>query len=333
MKKNSRSSASNIRVFVCGATGVGKSSFAESLATHCCGEIINADVFQMYTPLSIGTAKPDLSSVMVPHHLFSFLDSPINYSVTEYKKIALQTIDLVESNNKIPCIVGGSGFYLYSLFFPPCEHISSPAACPSSPASIHTSCAHENLTATCPLPSLTHKTFTHDDLYAIDPKRAGEIHPSDTYRIQRACEIFFSHGVLPSTCAPQFQNIEGATVFFVERDIQELYSIIDMRVDSMLQSGWLQEAANLSVEWCDFVKRKNVLGYPQLLDVIDKKMSFEDARLYIKQITRNYAKRQMTFNRRFLKKLQENNVIVHTINLTLSSSDLYIKQYCRDFWK
>jgi len=313
MKKNSRSSANNMRVFVCGATGVGKSSFAESFATKCCGEIINADVFQMYTPLTIGTAKPDLSCTIVPHHLFSFLESPCNYSVTEYKKIAFETIEAVENSNKIPCIVGGSGFYLYSLFFPPCVLVSCTHAC------------------TCVTSPPAQAPFTHHDLCAIDPKRAQEIHPSDIYRIQRACEIFFSHGVLPSECAPQFQKIEGAVVFFVEREIKELYSIIDTRVDTMLQSGWLEETAKLSTEWCDFVKKKNVLGYPQLLDVIDKKMSFENARIYIKQITRNYAKRQMTFNRRFLKKLRENNVIVHTINLTLSSSDLYIEQYCRNF--
>jgi len=310
---HSNSYSKRPRIFICGATGVGKSSFAEKLALCFGGEIINADVFQMYDPLTIGTAKPDLSQVVVPHHLFSICDTPGDYTVIQYRKKAFETIVMVEAMGKIPCIVGGSGFYVYSLFFPPQALAIKDSKEFSTEHSVY-------------------KKFTHEDLCMIDPKRAREIHPSDQYRIQRACEIFYAHGILPSACVPQFNPIDNAIVFFVEREREELYSIIDTRVDAMIDNGWIHEVAHLTEEWRDFVRKKNVLGYPQLLDYLQKSISLDNARAYIKQITRNYAKRQMTFNRRFFKKLQEHAVRIHTVNLTLSSSDLYIEQYCKELF-
>jgi len=298
------------RAIVIGPTGVGKSAFADIFAERIFGEIVNADVCQMYAPLSIGTAKPDLTSVVVPHHLFSCIDVPEAYSVVEFRKKAQNVVDEIEARRKRAVLVGGSGFYLYSLFFPPLY-------APGSKKSPHKSRESDLGSGWI-------------QLNAIDPIRAAAIHPSDTYRIERALEIFEESGCLPSQHKPTFSDFE-AHVFFVERDTAELYQIIDARVDQMIASGWIDEADALDALWRAFVRKRNVIGYPELLDYIDGIISLKEATAKIKQLTRNYAKRQGTFNRRFKKLLGQHGVSTSEIHLTLSGADLYLERYAMLF--
>src|SRR5579859_8042174 len=104
---------------ITGPTGVGKTDFALDLAQHIPSEIINADMGQCYKPLTIGTSKPDWKSQATPHHIFDVLDEPAHFSVTDYREKVLDLIHGIWSRNKLPIIVGGSGFYIKSLFFPP----------------------------------------------------------------------------------------------------------------------------------------------------------------------------------------------------------------------
>ena len=115
-------------LIIFGPTAVGKTDFALKVAERVPAEIVNMDVGQLYTPLSIGTAKPNWRSETVPHHLFDYVDKPRNITVVEYRKILLEVLEDIWQRGKLPIIVGGSGFYLKSIFFPPCadEGVMSP---------------------------------------------------------------------------------------------------------------------------------------------------------------------------------------------------------------
>ena len=104
---------------VYGPTGVGKTSLVDDLAKEVSLEIINGDVGQFYKPFTIGTAKPDWKNYQTPHHLFDIIDQPKSITVAEYRKLICQKVDEVSSRGNLPVIVGGSGFYLKSLFYPP----------------------------------------------------------------------------------------------------------------------------------------------------------------------------------------------------------------------
>src|SRR5260221_12969282 len=101
-----------------GPTGVGKTDLALALAEHIPVEIINMDVGQFYTPLSIGTAKPDWKHSTVAHHLFDIIDAPAHCTVTEYRSLVYKKIQEIRERGRLPILVGGSGFYLHVLLFP-----------------------------------------------------------------------------------------------------------------------------------------------------------------------------------------------------------------------
>src|SRR5690242_2065865 len=109
-------------VIIYGPTAVGKTDFAEHLAAQLDGEIINADAAQFYTPLTIGTAKPNWRSAIATHHLFDICDEPLDYSVACYRAKVQQCIDEIRQRGAVPIVVGGSGFYINTLFFPVGEH-------------------------------------------------------------------------------------------------------------------------------------------------------------------------------------------------------------------
>jgi len=302
-------------IFVYGPTAVGKSQFAESLAQKVPAEIVNMDSAQCYTELKIGTAKPNWQASETPHHLFDIIDAPVYTSVTEYRERALAAIAEIRKKGKVPIFVGGSGFYLMSLLFPPVldQFVSNYSG-----------------------------DGTWQELNRIDPDRAANIHPNDQYRIDRALDIWHAIGVKPSEYTPQFDAPGDFSIFFLTRDRQELRDRIEQRVDLMLQEGLVQEVASLSPEWHNFLKKKKFIGYPQVLYYLEGSQTAQDyqkMRVDIINKTAAYAKRQWTFWRMLKGKIDDLNYLkkgVHgevpphfdaaVINLTLSDLDLYIKQ-------
>lgn len=109
-------------IIIYGATGTGKTDFALEIARRTPAEIINMDIGSFYAPLTIGTAKPNWRNEAVVHHLFDIIDEPCNYTVVAYRQACLELVRDIVSRNKLPIIVGGSGFYLKSLFFRLCCH-------------------------------------------------------------------------------------------------------------------------------------------------------------------------------------------------------------------
>lgn len=305
---NSQSNLNRPCIIIFGPTGVGKSDCAERLGSHMPIEIINMDMGQLYTPLTIGTAKPAWRTSSIPHHMFDLVDEPRNYTVMEYNQQVVPCIQEIKARGAIPVLVGGSAFYLQSLLFPPSfllEMTSKPQQSSS---------------------------YTWQELNAIDPERAAQIHPHDTYRINRALHIWYTTGNKPSTMIPQFNPPTDFILIFLTRDRAELYERINRRVGQMVDAGWEDECTPLlGGPWESFIGSKNIIGYQQMLAVAAKTSSCKEVIPVIAQQTRNYAKRQHTFWRMLHKRIMgigmtDRRFVLEEANLTLLDLDLYIKQ-------
>ena len=274
---------------VSGPTGVGKSDFVLTLAKQLDNkvEIINADIGSFYTQLTIGTAKPDWKSSKIPHHFFDILHEPVNWTVQEFREQLAMLIEEIWQRGNIPVVVGGSAFYIKSFFY-------------------------KNYELTTPDPILLQQLEMQSaenlwkQLEKVDPDRAAEIDCHDQYRLVRALAIWYTEKRKPSEFKQIFDPLAPFYCITLTRDRDELYEIINNRVDAMLQSGWLDEVKALSYDqaWINFLYKKKMIGYNELLGYVQGQFAeqdFNDLVALIAQRTRNYAKRQLTF----LKKLQQ----------------------------
>lgn len=309
-------------IIIYGPTAVGKTEFAEQLASHVSAEIINADLGQFYTPLSIGTAKPDWRSSPIPQHLFDIINHPKLITVSEYRDRVIGCLEQIWARKNVPILVGGSGFYLKSLFFPPVadSHLHLPGQEPQ---------------------------FQQDrwrQLYEIDPKRALSIHPHDAYRINRALSIYFATGQKPSHCQPRYQPLASYCFVSLNRDRQELYERINQRVSVMIKQGWIPEVKRLlGTDWEDFLIRKKIIGYDDIITYLHQEPSAQNLNQLIDKIaqkTRNYAKRQVTFGTYLRSNLQKAVIEYNDtqsscveFNLTNQPYELYINQLLKQVAK
>ena len=263
-----------------GPTGVGKSDTVTEIGNNLDIEIINCDMGQFYEPVAIGTAKPHWQKENIPHHLFDVITEPKNLTVAEYRKKILLKMEEIWERKKTPVLVGGSGFYGKSLFFPP--------------QGIYSDGSSYN----------TLKTW--DELFSVDPDRAQEIDKHDHYRIQRAFELL-SKGITPSTVKPVYKPpADDFLLIFLSREREELYTRINTRTEKMLQEGWIEETKKLmGTKWEPFLEQKKLIGYPEIFEYLRGNDSFEYMQKTIQKKTRHYAKRQMTFWRMFKRCMQE----------------------------
>ena len=268
---------------------------------------------QFYKPLSVGTAKPNWQNSSIPHHLFDIISEPENISVAKYRSLLLQKVREISDKNKLPIIVGGSLFYLKSLFYPPVEFPL----------------------ADYPQVELSKIENLWDSLNEIDPDRAKQIHPNDTYRLNRALEIWKQTGNLPSSYVPKF-NLEFETLFlFLNPDKVSLREKINERTEIMInQDGWVEEVEKIiGTEWEEFLKIKRIIGYPEIIDWI--KLGKRNTDLpgvieAIKKITWTYARRQNIFWKNLKKQFEavdNNELELNTISST-SIQDISIKDIC-----
>lgn len=308
-------------IIIYGPTGVGKTDLSYDLAQILpCAQIINADLGQLYTSLTIGTAKPDWQAAPVPHHLFDVLDKPIDFSVRQYRQQVLSLMSDFWDRGIIPIIVGGSGFYIKSLLFPPSELE-----------------LRKNM---APVSCQKNGTDAWKQLASIDPERAAKIHPNDIYRINRALEIWYTTGRQPSCFVPHYNPPANYLLIHLTRTRDDLYARINRRVDSMFEQGWMHEVASLlGTEWEPFLQEKKLIGYDDIICYLhgEKYKDTNELRVIIAQKTRNYAKRQETFWRMFSHSIEQapkgkdsHRAFTKSMNLTLSSVDLYIKELLQE---
>ena len=279
-------------VIIAGPTASGKSDCAVTLARLINGEIINADTAQMYTRISVGTAKPsDWRFHDIPHHLFDVCSEPIDFDVVQYRSRIVALVDEVTSRQKTPILVGGSLFYIKSLLFPPHAIKGDVAAIPP--------CVHA---------LSTQQLWNH--LHEIDSVRAAQIHMHDTYRVMRALAIWYDSGEKPSALVPQFKPPFPVQMLFLSPPLEQLYERINRRTELMVNAmGWIDEVAGLVQDssWWEFVKAKGFIGYAALAEWIEAggvAAELPTVIAHIQQDTRNYAKRQRTFWRSFMRQLE-----------------------------
>ncbi len=315
-------------IVISGPTGVGKTVLVDGLADKLSFpiEVVNADTGQMYAPLTIGTAKPDLDNQVVPHHLFDIIYDPEDYTASEYRKSVIQTMQEISKRGAVPVLVGGSSFYIATLFYPPCDMPTESKQ------------------------SSTFKESTSEELWqklhAIDPDRAKVLHKNDRYRIERALRLWYETGVQPSLCKPLFEPPGRGVLYYLNRDREELHERINARTDLMVEQGWLEEVRNLPEEWHEFLLTKKLIGYPEIIKYLHEQElgvlpddAEEQLLTRIRQKTRGYAKRQVTFWKRLKKRLQESDpegnylLKIEEVNLTLSPHNVYIDHITRELEK
>ncbi len=305
--------------FILGPTGVGKTDLSYSLAARYPVGIINADVGQFYAPLSIGTAKPPLPHPSIAHYLFNSINEPKDLSNIVYRQECSKLLGSCAQAGEVSVIVGGSLFYAQALFYE------------RSIGDLSSLDTHELA-----------KKYSWDDLALIDPIRAAAIHKNDSYRITKAYQLWLATGVRPSTFesrfSPFFDQETEVVIFYVTREREDLYRRINERTENMLAHGWLEETEALSDDWKEFLLRKKIIGYPDIIQFLSagharNSQAFKGLSSAIAQKTRNYAKRQETYWRMLKNKLElslgqrpDLRVTIREINLTLSSIDLYLDQ-------
>jgi len=276
-------------VVIAGPTAVGKTKVSIILAQMMQGEIISADSMLIYRNMDIGTARPSYEErENIPHHLIDILDPSQQFSVAQYQKMTLNIINEIHARNRLPIIVGGTGLYINSIIYP--MNFTTAGFNPELRSNLLKDIEKYG------------SEYLFDRLKNIDPIKAEAINPNDTKRIVRALEVFQLTGKPMSVYSqdnyknePTFQlAIVGLNM---ERSI--LYQRIDQRVDEMFDEGLVEEVYTLKKLGCNVdMQSMQGLGYKQVLEYLEGRMSLSDTINLVKQNTRRYAKRQLTWFRR-----------------------------------
>lgn len=273
---------------VCGPTASGKTWLGVELAKKYDGEVISADSMQIYKGMDIASAKPTEEEMQgIPHHLIDFLDRDIAFSVADYVELANEKIRKVLDRGKLPIIVGGTGLYINSLL----DNIK-----------FSETKGDENYRAFL---YETAQKYGNHYLYEIllreDPVAAETIHENNLVRLVRALEVIHTTGRRFSELKVESRAEESPYDSLIlglntaERSV--LYDRINQRVDIMVQNGLIKEAESLWKE-CGMKTAGNAIGYKELIPYFENTMSLEECIDKIKQETRRYAKRQLTWFRR-----------------------------------
>lgn len=270
-------------IVIGGPTAVGKSALAVNLAEKFNGEIVGADSMQIYRRLNIGTGKiTEAEARGIPHRMIDILDPDERYSVGQYLIDASREINDILDKNKLPIVVGGTALYLNALIN---GMNFSDADRSDKVRDKWKKIASEN-----------GNQFVYDHLIEIDPESAAKISVNDTKRIIRAIEIFEVTGKPKSQSATTAICPYDYAFFIMTRERTELYAAIEARVDKMFEDGLINEVKAL--ETYKNCQSMQAIGYKQLCEYFDGKFdSTESVKNEIKKLSRNYAKRQMTFFR------------------------------------
>lgn len=270
-------------IVIGGPTAVGKSALAVNLAEKFNGEIVGADSMQIYRRLNIGTGKiTEAEARGIPHRMIDILDPDERYSVGQYLIDTSREINDILDKNKLPIVVGGTALYLNALIN---GMNFSDADRSDKVRDKWKKIASEN-----------GNQFVYDHLIEIDPESAAKISVNDTKRIIRAIEIFEVTGKPKSQSATTAICPYDYAFFIMTRERTELYAAIEARVDKMFEYGLINEVKAL--ETYKNCQSMQAIGYKQLCEYFDGKFdSTESVKNEIKKLSRNYAKRQMTFFR------------------------------------
>jgi tRNA dimethylallyltransferase len=276
----------NPLIIIGGATATGKSDLAAGLAHKINGEIISADSMQIYKYMDIGTAKPSQAEQMgIKHYLIDELLPDEEYSVAVFKAKAKAAIGEIYSKGKTPVVAGGTGFYINALL------------CDTDFTKTQTDTEYRNYLYQ------TAEKHGAEKLHAMlrekDAQAADEIHMNNIKRVIRALEYYHLTGEKISRHNMEQrakQSPYSYKFFTVNMPRSELYERINQRVDKMMERGLEAEVRNLlNMGYAKTLTSMQGLGYKEIVEYIEGKISLEGAVLNLKQKTRNFAKRQITW--------------------------------------
>lgn len=274
-------------VVVCGPTASGKTALSVELAKRLSGEIISADSMQIYKGMNIATAKPtEQEKQGVPHYLMDFLDPHDSFSVADYVKMVHDRITEIASRGKLPIIVGGTGLYISSLI----DNLSFEET--------ESDYGYRDELRT--LAQEKGNGYLLRMLREIDPETADKLHENNLNRIIRALEVYKTTG---KTMSEQ-QRLSKLTpspyepcMIQLDYDRETLYDRINRRVDIMLAEGLIDEARQF-MKQSDYPTAAQAIGYKELMPYLKGESELEPCVERLKQETRKYAKRQLTWFRR-----------------------------------
>ncbi len=269
-------------IAVVGATASGKTAYAVELAKQINGEIISADSRLVYKGMNIGTAKPTFDEMQrIPHYMVDIVEPDINYSAGLYAKEAKKHVNDILSRGKIPIVAGGTGLYFRILL----ENYDLPDVEPDYKL-------REELAE-----------LSFDELYEVlvklDKNAVTKIERNDKKKIIRYIEIVKLTGLPISKACGKNDNkefdIEWIGLNFPR---EELYERINKRVDLMIEQGLVEETKYLLKKYGRIPNIVDTIGYKEIISYLDGELTLDEAKDKLKQNTRNYAKRQLTWFRK-----------------------------------
>ena len=276
-------------IVIGGPTASGKTGLSIELAKKIDGEIVSCDSMQIYKDMNIGTAKPTQEEMQgIKHYLIDFVSPDVRYSVADYKKDAVKAINEIISKGKVPIVVGGTGLYVESLIYG-IEYKET-----------KTDLEYRNEL------NKIEEEYGLDKLYEmaekIDKKAMEKISKNDKKRIYRVLEIFHSTGKTKTELeiesrknGPEF----NFCLFGITMDRNKLYDRINKRVDIMINAGLVEEVRKILKKYKEFPTAMQGLGYKEVVEYLDEKITKEEMIEKIKMETRRYAKRQLTWFKKY----------------------------------
>ena len=276
-------------ICIAGPTASGKTALAATLAKELNGEVVSCDSMQVYKHMDIGTAKPTLEEMQgIPHHMIDVAEPWEDFSVSRYCEMAAPIVDDIISRGKTAVIAGGTGLYMDAL-------IRGNAFAPFPATGVR-----ERLEAQADAEGMEAMLSR---LRAVDPDAARRLHLSDRKRILRALEVYLETGetitehnrktqAVPPRYSPLWLGLD-----FARRG--ELYRRIDLRVGLMLEQGLVKEIRGLLADGIpERATAMQAIGYKEFVDALDGRCTIEEAADQVRQSSRRYAKRQLTWFRR-----------------------------------
>ena len=275
-------------VAVVGPTATGKTALGVTLAQHFSGEVISCDSMQIYKGLDVGTAKVTPEETCgIPHHGVDILTPDKTFSVADFTAMAVELEQQISARGHLPILVGGTGLYVQSFLY------GVRFAEEKAPAGLR-----EQLTA-----ELAEKggAAMYEELRSVDPEAAAAIHPNNQVRVLRALEHYRATGKKLSEqkadSLPPERPYRSLILGLDFPDRAGLYRRIDLRVDKMLDAGILQEAEYVWQNRETFRTAAQAIGYKEFFPYFEEAAPLEACTEKLKQASRNYAKRQLTWFR------------------------------------
>lgn len=272
---------------IAGATASGKSKAAVELAKKLNGEIISMDSMQIYKHMDIGTAKVTLQEMEnIPHHMIDIVEPNMPFSVSDFVKLAKDKINEITARGKLPILAGGTGLYFESLIYP----FNFGGAKSDEDIKNNLYKQLEQFGA----------EYLHKKLMEIDPIDGAKIHPNNTKRLIRALEIYEITGNTKTNNSTNKQLLYDLDMYVLDWDREILYDRIEKRVQIMFDNGLQKEIENLLKVRITFdMQSMQGIGYKEFASYFDGKCSLDDVKNAIVLNSRHYAKRQITWFKRY----------------------------------